>query len=99
MLQLSAGEPTLMNHVAWCCRNHLLNIINDILDVAALKEGKLVIKHEVGEMCEVCQVRCVMCVRCEDMGQRCQMLSLRRVAKQSMSRHQALDIRHWTSGI
>eukprot|EP00198_Chlamydomonas_reinhardtii_P009452 XP_001698789.1 chlamyopsin-6 [Chlamydomonas reinhardtii] len=27
--------------------NHLLNIINDILDVAALKEGKLTIKHEV----------------------------------------------------
>uniref|UniRef100_A0A7S3VS63 histidine kinase n=1 Tax=Dunaliella tertiolecta TaxID=3047 RepID=A0A7S3VS63_DUNTE len=26
--------------------NHLLNIINDILDVAALKEGKLTIKHE-----------------------------------------------------
>ncbi|GLC35003.1 Hexokinase-3 [Pleodorina starrii] len=27
--------------------NHLLNIINDILDVAALKEGKLTIKHEL----------------------------------------------------
>ncbi|GLI70739.1 hypothetical protein VaNZ11_015764 [Volvox africanus] len=27
--------------------NHLLNIINDILDVAALKEGKLNIKHEL----------------------------------------------------
>jgi signal transduction histidine kinase len=26
--------------------NHLLNIINDILDVAALKEGKMSIKHE-----------------------------------------------------
>ena len=26
--------------------NHLLNIINDILDVAALREGKLTVKHE-----------------------------------------------------
>jgi signal transduction histidine kinase len=26
--------------------NHLLNIINDILDVAALRDGKLTIKHE-----------------------------------------------------
>lgn len=30
--------------------NHLLNIINDILDVAALKEGKLAIKHECVEV-------------------------------------------------
>lgn len=27
--------------------NHLLNIINDIIDTAALKEGKLAIKHEL----------------------------------------------------
>ncbi|GFH33431.1 chlamyopsin-6, partial [Haematococcus lacustris] len=30
--------------------NHLLNIINDILDVAALKEGKLHIKHELVDL-------------------------------------------------
>ena len=34
--------------------NHLLNIINDILDVAALKEGKLTIKHELCKCVRVC---------------------------------------------
>lgn len=38
--------------------NHLLNIINDILDVAALKEGKLTIKHEAVNLAKAVEHVC-----------------------------------------
>eukprot|EP00983_Pelagomonas_calceolata_P084193 1156313-Pelagomonas_calceolata.AAC.4 len=45
-MTVAAAATAAAHNTAIFYSNHLLNIINDILDVAALKEGKLTIKHE-----------------------------------------------------
>ncbi len=64
---LTSKYNLLLQQIVVLSAKRLLQLINDVLDAATLKQGTMVIKHEtvsawLSAMCAVCRAMCAMCV-------------------------------------
>ena len=68
-MEITEHEKTEMIEGLNQSSNHLLNMINDILDFSKLKEGKLILRHQVFELEETIKAACrLMKINANDKG-------------------------------